>query len=107
MITPSINWARLENCPPIWETLSLEDVQKMLQVDVQELAHLYQIQAEDAAEAQAAGRQPNYRIRILIRAWERTQDAHWSWYKEISNHVRNSATRGPSRLGAAAVGQGN
>ncbi|QSM01061.1 hypothetical protein SEA_NANOSMITE_16 [Mycobacterium phage Nanosmite] len=107
MPAPSINYERLNNCPPIWQGLSLEEVQAMLRDDIEELAYLYSLQAEDAVEAEAAGRQPNYRIRSLIRAWERTQDAHWSWYKEISTNVRNSATRGSTGLGAAVVGQGN
>ncbi|APQ42121.1 hypothetical protein J4U02_gp016 [Mycobacterium phage Aziz] len=106
MPAPTINYERLANCPAIWTGLSLEEVQAMLREDIEELSYLYSQQADDAVEAAATGRQPNYRLRSLIKAWERTQDAHWSWFKEISN-AHNRAAEGTPVLGEAVVGEGN
>lgn len=95
MIAPSINAERAKAAPEIWSRLSVEDLHGMIADDVAELSSLYQLQAVDAAEAELTGRQPDYRIRLLIAAWERTQDAHWSWLREIQDANANSgATQG-------------
>ncbi|WP_221318379.1 hypothetical protein [Mycobacterium sp. AZCC_0083] len=106
MITPSINAERQAKLPPISEETSLEEVLTMITADVCELRNLYFEQAKDATDSASAGRQPDYALRVQIRAWEHAQDVHWSWYKEIQN-ARTTAAEGPTSLGRATVDTGN
>lgn len=106
MIAPTINAERLAKCPPIWRSSSLQDVVDMITFDVAELRRLYSLQAQDAVDAAEKARQPDYRLRTQIKAWERTQDVHWSWYKEMLN-ASTGATEGSTGLGSATVGQGH
>lgn len=106
MVTPSINAERQAQQPPIWRATNLVDVLDMIKADVAMLRTLYHQQALDAVEAAEKARQPDYRIRAQVAAWERAQDAHWSWYKEILD-ASSGAAEGPESLGAAALGQGN
>ncbi|MDM2418430.1 Uncharacterised protein [Mycobacteroides abscessus subsp. massiliense] len=104
MIAPSISFDDTK-VPPMWSSVTLEGVKDLIRNDVAELNHYLQLQAEDAVQAERTGRQPNYRLRTLIKAWEQTQDVHWSWYKEILYaHVSSTATQGPEGLGFKPVG---
>ncbi|MBV6360427.1 hypothetical protein R2325_16360 [Mycobacteroides chelonae] len=89
----------------MWSFVTLEGVKDLIRNDVAELNHYLQLQAEDAIQAERTGRQPNYRLRTLIKAWEYAQDAHWSWYKEILEaHVHSTTAQGFEGLGFKSVG---
>jgi hypothetical protein len=91
---------------PMWTHLTLEEVRVLICGDVAELNRLFVLRAGDEAEASAVGRQPDYRLRTLIKAWEDIQDVHWAWHKEIQD-AGTAAAHGPSSLGIEPVGQGN
>jgi hypothetical protein len=104
MIAPSITFDHNE-VPPIWADLTVQDVQDLIRFDVAELHRCLKLQADDLTAARLADRQPDYRIRTFIQAWEITQDVHWSWHKEILN-ARSDASDRPEGLGSEAVGRG-
>lgn len=97
MIAPSISFDD-KVTKPLWSALTLDDVRELIRNDVAELNQYLELQAEDAALCADGNRQPNYRLRAYIKAWEYAQDAHWSWYREIRD-ARTTAAQGAQRLG--------
>lgn len=102
MLAPSISFEDSQ-VPPLWAGLTLADVRDLIRFDVAELHRCLKLQADDAKAARLADRQVDYRIRTLIKAWELTQDVHWSWHKEILD-ANPAATDRPEGLGSEAVG---
>src|ERR1700687_6116116 len=85
MIAPSISFDT-DEVPPMSRHLTLEGAKDLIRDDVAELNHFLQLQAEDDAKrAVNPHRTRDYRLRVFIEAWERTQDAHWSLNQEILN----------------------
>lgn len=105
MIAPSISFDT-SKVKPMWRHLTLDDVKGLICDDVAEINRLLTLRAEDKVQAEVAGRQPNLTLTTLIKAWEITQDVHWSWYKEIRN-ARTSAPQRPQGLGKGFVGASN
>ncbi|CPT90375.1 Uncharacterised protein [Mycobacteroides abscessus] len=97
MIAPSISFDD-KATKPLWSDLTLEDVRALIRNDVAELNHYLDLQAQDAALCADGNRQPNYRLRTYIKAWEYAQDAHWSWYRKIRD-ARTTAAQGAQGLG--------
>lgn len=101
MIAPSISFDTNQE-PPIWRHLTLDGVKELLVNDVAELNHHLSLQAADEAAGVL-----NYTHRLLIASWERTQDVHWSWLKEIQSAGITAAAEGFEALGPAVVDTGN
>lgn len=102
MLKPSITFDQ-NAVKPLWHYCTLEDIKEMIRSDVAELNRYLLLQAEDLVKAKRLESTPDYRLTALVRAWEHTQDVHWSWYRELLND-HTTATLRPEGLGQEAVG---